>query len=169
MREGPELQKGKGFVSRILISANVILAASSHLVRLLAGKAPTARINSIKGKHESHQKSFTEKNTQLIDNNDIFLSILLFSRLFSSILSRQLRKISLSPSIHDYSFGRSYLEGWQRWSFSVCACLPSLEQLFIHTDAKAVTYKTVEIAGTSKEDISKQTRLPPSSSFQFLL
>lgn len=53
MREGPELQKGKGFVSRILISADVILAASVHLVELLAGNEPAAGINSIKGKHGS--------------------------------------------------------------------------------------------------------------------
>lgn len=46
MREGPELQKGKGFVSRILISADVIPAASTHLVELLAGNEPTARINN---------------------------------------------------------------------------------------------------------------------------
>lgn len=53
MREGTELQKGKGFVSKILISADVILPASTHLVKLLAGNEPAARINSIKGKHGS--------------------------------------------------------------------------------------------------------------------
>lgn len=53
MRECPELQKGKGFVSRILISADVIPAASAHLVELLAGNKPAARINNIKGKHSS--------------------------------------------------------------------------------------------------------------------
>lgn len=39
MREGPKLQKGKGFVSRILISADVRLAASTHLVELLAASS----------------------------------------------------------------------------------------------------------------------------------
>lgn len=82
---------------------------------------------------------------QLIDNNDISSSIL---------LSLQLRRISVPPSIHDYSTGRSLSAGAGLFLYP---CLSPFFRTVIYTRWLQSSYlwETVEIAETSQELINE--------------